>query len=153
MLLPALAFHAHLHYGMEQREQAGALADELLERLPSKQSALRSQWTPPLAYVLSGLDRTADFEKVATSALISTRWLEAASAFAAGRFEEAASVLAEMGAVADEALLRLRAAEALVEAGRRPEADVHLQRALVFYRSVGATGYIGRAEGLFAASA
>jgi class 3 adenylate cyclase/tetratricopeptide (TPR) repeat protein len=153
VLLPALAFHAHLHYGMGQREEAGALADELLERLPSKQSALRSHWTPPLAYVLSGLDRTADFEKVATSALISTRWLEAASAFVAGRFEEAASVLAEMGAVADEALLRLRAAEALVEAGRRPEADVHLQRALVFYRSVGATGYIGRAEGLFAASA
>jgi predicted ATPase/class 3 adenylate cyclase len=153
VLLPALAFHAHLHYGMGQREEAGALADELLERLPSKQSALRSHWTPPLAYVLTGVDRTADFEKVATSALISTRWLEAASAFAAGRFDEAASVLAEIGAVADEALLRLRAAEALVEAGRRPEADVHLQRALVFYRSVGATGYIGRAESLFAASA
>jgi len=153
VLLPALAFHAHLHYGMEQREEAGALADELLERLPSKQSALRSQWTPPLAYVLSGLDRTADFEKVATSALISTRWLEAASAFAAGRFDEAASILAEIGAVADEALLRLRAAEALVEVGRRPEADAHLQQALAFYRSVEATGYIRLAESLFAASA
>jgi hypothetical protein len=58
-----------------------------------------------------------------------------------------------MGAVADEALLRLRAAEALVEAGRRPEADVHLQRALAFYRSVDAAGYIRQAEELFAASA
>ena len=153
VLLPALAFHAHLLFGTGQREEAVALADELLERMPSKQSAIRSHWTLPLAYVLSGVDRTADFEKVAASAPISTRWLEAASAFAAGRFEEAAGVLAEIGAVADEALLRLRAAEALVEAGRRPEVDAHLRQALAFYRSVEATGYIRLAETLFAASA
>jgi hypothetical protein len=55
--------------------------------------------------------------------------------------------------VADEAFLRLRAAEALVEAGRRAEADAQLQRALAFYRSVGATAYIRAAEGMFAASA
>jgi hypothetical protein len=33
------------------------------------------------------------------------------------------------------------------------EADVQLERALGFYRSVGATTYIRRAEALFAASA
>ena len=153
VLLPALAFQAHLAIATGQREEAVALADELLERMPSKQSALRSHWTLPLAYVLCAVGRTADFEKVAATAPISTRWLEAASAFAAGRFEEAASILAETGAVADEALLRLRAAETLVEAGRRPEADAHLQQALAFYRSVEATGYIRLAESLFAASA
>jgi hypothetical protein len=69
------------------------------------------------------------------------------------RFDEAAGVLAELGAVADEALLRLRAAEALVEAGRRAEADGQLQHALAFYRSVGPTAYIREAENLFAATA
>ena len=90
---------------------------------------------------------------MAESAPISTRWLEASVAYAAGDFDEAAGILEQMGAIADEARLRLHAAEALVEAGRRPEADVHLQRALAFYRSVGASGYIRLAESLFAASA
>jgi class 3 adenylate cyclase/tetratricopeptide (TPR) repeat protein len=153
VLLPALAFHAHLVFATAQREEAVALVDELLERMPSKESALRSHWTLPLAFVLTAVGRTDDFDRVASSAPISTRWLEAASAFAHGRFDEAAGVLAEIGAVADEALLRLRAAEALVAVGRRAEADAQLQQALAFYRSVGATGYIREAEGLFAASA
>ena len=41
----------------------------------------------------------------------------------------------------------------IFEQNRRPEADVQLQRALAFYRSVGATRYIRQAEGLLAASA
>ncbi len=153
VLLPALAFHAHLLYATGHREEAVAHVDELLERLPEKQSALRSHWTLPLAFVLSAVGRTADFEGVASSAPISTRWLEAARAFAAGQFDQAAEVLDEIGAVADEAILRLRAAETLAAQGRRTEADAHLQRALAFYRSVGATAYIREAEGLFAASA
>jgi hypothetical protein len=48
---------------------------------------------------------------------------------------------------------RLRGAEALVAAGRRADADEQLQRALAFYRSVGATAYIREAEALFAATA
>jgi hypothetical protein len=70
-----------------------------------------------------------------------------------GAFEEAAEIFGAMGAVPEEAFARLRAAEALVQAGRRAEADAQLQQALAFYRSVGATAYIREAEGLFAASA
>ena len=84
---------------------------------------------------------------------IETRWQSAARAYAAGDFEEAAEHLGDMGARPDEAFARLRAAEAMAAAGRRPEADVQLERALAFYRSVGATVYIREAEGLFAASA
>ena len=51
-----------------------------------------------------------------------------------------------MGARPDEAFARLRAAEAMAAAGRRPEADVQLERALAFYRSVGATVYVREAE-------
>ena len=63
------------------------------------------------------------------------------------------TTLGEMGARPDEAFVRLRAAEALVEAGRRAEANVQVERALAFYRSVGATAYVREAEALFAASA
>jgi hypothetical protein len=82
-----------------------------------------------------------------------TPWLEAARAYADGGFEEAAEILGDIGAVPDEAHARVRAAEALVEAGRRSEADAQLQRALAFYRSVGATAYIREVESQFAASA
>jgi len=58
-----------------------------------------------------------------------------------------------MGSLPDEALARLRAAEVSAAAGRRAEADEHLQRALAFYRSVGATRYIREGEALLAASA
>jgi class 3 adenylate cyclase/tetratricopeptide (TPR) repeat protein len=153
VLLPALAFHAHLVFATGQRDDAVALVGELLERLPGKQSAMRSHWTPHLAYVMSAIGEADDFERMAASAPISTRWLEAASGFIAGRFDDAAAILADIGAVSDEALLRLRAAEALVAQGRRAEAEPHLQQARAFFRSVGATGYIAAAESLFAASA
>ena len=45
-----------------------------------------------------------------------------------------------------EARLRLRAAEELIETGRRAEGEAELAKALAFYRSVGATFYINRGE-------
>jgi hypothetical protein len=80
-------------------------------------------------------------------------WLDAARAYAAGAFMEAADLYADIGSVPDEAFARLRAAEALVAAGRRPEADAQLQQALAFYRSVGATAYRREGENFLAASA
>ncbi|MBA2361766.1 MAG: hypothetical protein H0V79_12695, partial [Actinobacteria bacterium] len=50
--------------------------------------------------------------------------------------------------VPDTAWVRLRAAEALVARGRRAEAEVQLAQALAFWRSVGATRYLGEADAL-----
>jgi hypothetical protein len=58
-----------------------------------------------------------------------------------------------MGAVSSEASARLLLAGALLQEHRRSEADVELQRALTFYRSVGATRYIREGEALRAESA
>jgi hypothetical protein len=80
-------------------------------------------------------------------------WVSAARSFAAGDLRAAADVCSAMGAVTEEARDRLWLAEALIDQNRRAEADVELQRALAFYRSVGATRYIREAEGLRAASA
>jgi hypothetical protein len=58
-----------------------------------------------------------------------------------------------MGAARSAAFARLRAAEALVKAGRRAEADEQLHQALTFFHSVGATRYVREGEALLAASA
>jgi class 3 adenylate cyclase/tetratricopeptide (TPR) repeat protein len=80
-------------------------------------------------------------------------WFGAGLAFDAGDFQEAAERYERIGARPEEAYARLRAAESLVHAGRRSEADEELQRALDFSRSVGATAYIREGEALLAASA
>jgi hypothetical protein len=82
-----------------------------------------------------------------------TRRMRASRAVLEAEFDTAAEIFSEMGALLSAALARLRAAEQLVEAGRRAEADVQLLQALAFFRSVGATRYVRKGEALLAASA
>ena len=49
-----------------------------------------------------------------------------------------------------EALARLFGGEELIDAGRRAEGEAELEKALAFYRSVGATFFIQRGETLLA---
>jgi hypothetical protein len=56
-------------------------------------------------------------------------------------------------ALRSAAMTRLHAADVLVASGRRAEAGEHLQQALAFFRSVGATRYARAGEALLAASA
>jgi hypothetical protein len=65
----------------------------------------------------------------------------------------AADIYADLGAVALEAEVRLIAGEQLIESGRRSEGEEQLERALAFYRGVGAVAYVARGESLLAASA
>jgi class 3 adenylate cyclase/tetratricopeptide (TPR) repeat protein len=78
---------------------------------------------------------------------------QAARAGAAGDHSRAADLYAAMGSPSLEALHRLAAAESLLTAGRREEGEAELERALAFYRSVGATAHIERGETLLTASA
>jgi hypothetical protein len=68
-----------------------------------------------------------------------------------GDFRRAADDCQEMGSKPDEAYARLRAAEALLADGLPDEAEEQLERAVSFYRSVGATRYLQLAEALVAA--
>ena len=153
VLFPSLALHGHVLLATGRRADAVAVADELVGLVSSSMSTIASWWSTVLAIVLTKLGRADEFAPVLAEAAMSTRWLDAARAYAAGAFEEAADIYADIGSVPDEAFARLRAAEALIEAGRRAEGDTQLQRALAFYRSVDATAYIREAESLFAASA
>ncbi|MDX6509924.1 MAG: hypothetical protein QOG81_1676, partial [Gaiellaceae bacterium] len=80
-------------------------------------------------------------------------WARAARVYCERRPLEAAEICATIGALPIEAYTRLRAAEQLVAQGRGAEANDQVRRALAFYRSVGATAFVRRAETLLPASA
>jgi len=80
-------------------------------------------------------------------------WKDLALACLDRDFVRAADRWAEAGSPAWEARLRMRAAEELIETGRRARGEVELTKALAFYRTVGATFFIERGERLLARSA
>jgi tetratricopeptide (TPR) repeat protein len=156
-VLPALAYHAYALLANRRVQEAGARASELLAKLTQTGALATSpDWSGQLAVVLHVLgrgDELLELLEPAASARIPTPWQQAATAIAAGRFEEAADQYAKIGSLPDEAFARLRAAEQFLGTGRQAEGTAQLQRALAFYRQVGAAGYLREADALVAASA
>lgn len=145
-LQPALAVQIRVDLARGRVAEARETARELL-------SALQSG-TTNFGLVTLALDAhtlgVADELPAVLSRLPDKPWVRAAAAILHGGLVEAADLAGDLGWRADEAELRLRAARALVEAGRRAEADVQLQRALAFHRSVRATRFVREAEELLA---
>jgi hypothetical protein len=119
---------------------------------PSAGRVLASHWTADLAETLRELGRGDGLEILAGGST-STGWLVAARHVLAGSDQEAANVYAGIGARPEEARARVRAAEALAAAGRRSEAERELERAVGFYRGVGADAYVRASELRLAAPA
>jgi N-acetylglutamate synthase/N-acetylornithine aminotransferase len=90
------------------------------------------------------------FVALADAAPPTRRWQTAMLVFT-GRTVEAADAYARM-APNDEAFVRLLAAEQLAAAGQVGEAQTQLERALAYFRAVGATKIVRDAEGLRAAA-
>jgi tetratricopeptide (TPR) repeat protein len=143
---------AQVFFECGDRVRAGALASEFLDELTPMKMSGAMDALPNLAFVLLALGRSREFDAVPPP-VFDNPWMESASAVAAGDLGHAADVFAEMGAVSSEARARLLLAAALLQQRRRSEADVELQHALTFYRSVGATRYIREGEALRAESA
>jgi hypothetical protein len=153
-LLPALAFHARALLANGQTEEAGAKAEEVLAELAGHGAlATNPDWSGQLAIVLHTLGRGTELVELATTLAMPTPWLQAATALAAGEFNQAADRYGEIGSLPDEAYARLRAGEQLLNTGRRPDGKAQLQQALAFYRYVGATAYLREADALIVASA
>ena len=87
-----------------------------------------------------------------SSAEAPPRWVEAAERILAGGFHEAAETYETIGALPEAADARLRATERLIGEGRRAEGEVELATAVTFFRQVGATAFLRRAEALLPAS-
>jgi hypothetical protein len=127
--------------------------DELLERFVGEGTQQLSASLPDLAATAVKLGRADAFRQAIATLKKQTPWIDAARAFADGDFAAAAATHAQIGSLPDAAHARLRAAQALLEQGRRNEADELLQDALAFYHSVGATRYLREGETLLATTA
>src|SRR6266516_589006 len=82
---------------------------------------------------------------------LSVPWLEVVSSLIQRDFGAAVATLELMGAFSAAAEARVWAGEWLVQQGRHGEANVQLERALAFWRLVGARRYLERSESLLAA--
>jgi tetratricopeptide (TPR) repeat protein len=152
-ILPTLSIALRIAVELERQDEVAALAGELVREIADW------QYGPPelvLGDALLVARPSGIFEDVrgVLEGLPRDRpWADAGWAILERRFDAGADALYEIGDVANAAYLRLLAAEQLAEDGRRAEAEGQLQKALAFYRSVGATRYIRRGEALLAASA
>jgi hypothetical protein len=122
--------------------EAHALADEVL-------AEPFVDWFAMPAPAFAALGRAADLLARPPSQNRSA-WEHAARARLRGENLDAAQRFAEIGSLPDEAEARLRAGEALLADGRSTEGTEELERALEFWRSVGAARYVREAEALLA---
>jgi class 3 adenylate cyclase/tetratricopeptide (TPR) repeat protein len=96
----------------------------------------------PVAWVAARIDRAGSLlARLDGLTPATSRWLRAMREILQERFEDAAATFETIGSVPDEAEARLRAGQALFADGRRSEAAEQFERALVFYRGVGASRY------------
>jgi class 3 adenylate cyclase len=154
MLYPALAFHARALAASDAPAEATLVAGELLALWQSKPNRFpASSWVFDLVCALESLGHPDDLLVAAEAVNVKTAWLEAALAFTRGDYEVAASIFSRIGSRPDEALARLRTAETLIEADNEGRASVQLERALSFYRGVGAGAYVRQAEAVLVTDA
>ncbi len=150
ILFPALSVCANIFRETGDAERSAGLADELLAHLRVGTGTIPAVWPfHILAWTLYALGRGE--ELIANLPQSDVPWVRAALAFSGGDMRRSADICGEMGAASEEAHDRLWLAASLIEQNRRADADIQLQRALAFYRSVGATRYIREAERLLTA--
>jgi hypothetical protein len=153
-LYPDLAMAAAIFLSVGNEARAGQTLTEAVVGLRKLHRLGFAVIELPLqAWVAVTLGRASDLVEVIELEPFKSPWLRASLAVASRDFRAAADLIGGMGVVSHEAFFRLRAAEQLVDEGRRAEADEQLRRALAFFRSVGATRYVREGEALLAASA
>ena len=141
---------ARLYASLGRVDVARRLAAELLP-LALAHSSENLFYHHPL-WPVAKLGITADVRNLFKRARPSP-WRDAQLALLDGAFATAAQIYAEVGYSSIEAEIRMLAAEDLIESGHRAEGEVELQKAIAFYRTVGASFYINRCEQLLARSA
>jgi class 3 adenylate cyclase/tetratricopeptide (TPR) repeat protein len=149
---PALATRAEVLHESGQEEEAVVALEDLLTRWRESPSSAAGPWVAELARALDGLGRGAELFEASSQVRLRTSWLEAAETLAAGDAVRAADLYDEIGAQSDAAKTRLLAAQQLVSADRREEAEEQLELALEFFRRAGATRFVREAEALLAVS-
>jgi tetratricopeptide (TPR) repeat protein len=153
-LFPVMADCAYVLHDSGEIQRAAELVDEFLVEAAARAGVGFGGGITAmhvLAWTAWALGRGEEFLTVLPASQVA--WVRAAAAFASGDVGLAADICTQIGSATEEAYDRMWLAEALVQQDRRAEAEVQLQRALAFYRSVGATRYLRQAEELLARSA
>jgi tetratricopeptide (TPR) repeat protein len=148
---PVFSSSIRLNVELGRLDAARALADEFL---PTIGVAAKLDGLIQFAWVADRIGMAGPlrerFDELLPAASL---WLKAGREILDGQFAEAAETFDEIGSVPDEAEARLRAGQVLLAEGRRAEAGEQFERALSFYRAVGATRYASQCEQAFADSA
>jgi class 3 adenylate cyclase/tetratricopeptide (TPR) repeat protein len=148
-LLPALANVALIESATGYDQAVPDLVDEFIDTFPpGPRFGAEIGLGHRIAWLVA-LGRAEEF--IERIRLMDTPWATAAIAIAEGDPVRGASILAEMGDVADEAYARLQAGKALSAAGRLDEAEEQLRKAQAFYRSVDASHYLAQIDSLLGA--
>jgi predicted ATPase/class 3 adenylate cyclase len=143
VFFPALGVAALIYLELGRDEDAREIAAELIARMRGT-----ADWRIlDFAFVAERLGY-ADALRPFVERLPPTPMRAANLALVCGDYGTAAQLLGEGGLDFPAADARRLGAETLAAAGRRPEAEAELERALAFYRRVGAARYIRRAEAL-----
>jgi hypothetical protein len=148
-LFPALALRVHVLAAAARHDEAWAQARGLLDVWRRSGVNACSYWTADLAFALARLGRNDELLQPFLETP-RTRWTEAAQALGARDPLRAADLYGRIGSVPDEAHARLLAADWLLARDRVADARLELDRALAFYRPVGAARYVDEAEALLA---
>ena len=147
--LPSLTSVAGIYVELGRLTEAQVLADEVL----SHEAAAVASFGLELAWIADRIARRVALRrKLAAAPRGREPFGQVAALVATGNLDEAADRAKETGLWAIEADTRLLAGRQLVEQGRHEEANEQLEKALSFYRSVGATHFIREAEALLVTS-
>ena len=144
-VFPALVTAAWIYASIGRHDDARLLAREAIS------GASPSWFLGDLAWFAVELDCADELRERFAHGAIQTKWTDAAGAVLEGDLVGAADIYFEIGDRITEAFARLRAAEQLIAAGRRAEADEQLRESLAFWRSVRASRYVRAGEALLAA--
>jgi tetratricopeptide (TPR) repeat protein len=148
---PVLGYVALVELEHGQLDAARAQASEAVARPIPTAGTERPEAMLSVRAGELGIER--ELRAIVDAAPSDDRWAEAIEKILDGDHGAAADVYAEIGVRPLEARTRLRAAEQLRRQGRDQEATDQLERALGFWRSVGATRYVRSAESLLAPAA
>ena len=138
---PTLSIAAHILFSAGEADRPRQMLLDILESVRRASSTRVPLGFSESAWLACALGLERQFLDAFAQAP-TTPWIEAASAIVAGDPLRAAGVYAEMGADPEEAYARMRSGE-----------PAQVERALAFYRSVGATRYVHECEQLLAATA
>jgi predicted ATPase/class 3 adenylate cyclase len=149
---PAIATRATIVFHSGDEAEASARVDELLSAWRENPVSPAGPWIVEFSALLDALGRGAELRVAVERVRMRSIWLEGAELLVAGDASGAAEAYDRIGAHADAAVTRLRAAEQLVSTGRRDQADRQLDLALEFFHRAGATRFAREAEALRAVS-